>query len=114
MLNEMPKDCDSGCQNNSTGHPETWRGYKLHIATADGDIPVAALLSSAAMHDSGAILPLMKIAPPRVTSLYDLADRAYGSTISRDESRQAGHVPLIEHHRRNGEKIEFAPHDAPR
>ena len=60
MLNERRKDCDIGCKKNSKGHQENWRGYQLHIATADGDIPVAALLSSASRHDSGAIVPLMK------------------------------------------------------
>ena len=114
MLKEMPKDCDIGCKKNSQGYKETWRGYKLHIATADGDIPVAALLSSASMHDSGAMLPLMRIAQQRVTSLYDLADSAYCSTIIREESRKAGHVPLIAHNPRNGEKMEFAPHEAQR
>ena len=114
MLKEMPKDCDIGCKKNSKGYKETWRGYKLHIATADGDIPVAALLSSASMHDSGAMLPLMKIAQQRVASLYDVADSAYCSIIIRDESRKAGHVSLIEHNPRNGEKIVFAPHEAQR
>ena len=114
MLKEMPKDCDIGTKKNSKGYKETWRGYKLHIATADGDIPVAALLSSASMHDSGAILPLMKIAQQRASWLYDLADSAYCSAIIREESRKAGHVPLIEHNPRNGEKIEFAPHEAQR
>lgn len=89
MLTEMPKGCDIGCKRNSKGYKETWRGYKLHIATADGDIPVAALLSSASMHDSGAILPLMKIAQERVTWLYDLADSAYCSTITCAELVEA-------------------------
>ena len=29
-------------------------------------------------------------------------------------SRQEGHVPLIDHNARRGEKIEFAPHEAQR
>ena len=103
-----------GCQKNSKGYKETWRGYQLHLATADGDIPVAALLSSASMHDSGAMLPLMRMAQQRVISLYDIADSAYCSAIIRSESRQAGHVPLIEHNPRNGDQIEFAPHEAQR
>jgi hypothetical protein len=114
MLKEIPKECDVGCKKNSKGYKETWRGYKLHIATADGDIPVVALLSSASMHDSGAMLPLMEVAQQRVISLYDLADSAYCSGIIREHSRKAGHVPLIEHNPRNGEKIEFAPCEAQR
>ena len=114
MLKDMPKVCDVGCKKNSKGYKETWRGYKLHLATADGDIPVAALLSSASMHDSGAMFPLMRMTQQRVISLYDIADSAYCSAIIRDESRQAGHVPLIEHNPRHGNKIEFAPHEARR
>jgi hypothetical protein len=114
MLKEMPKAGDVGCKNNSKGYKETWRGYQLHLATADGDIPMAALLSSTSMHDSGAMLPLMRMVQQRVISLDDIADSADCSTIIRDESRQAGHVPLMEHHPRNGDKIEFAPHEAQR
>ncbi len=42
----------------------------------------------------------MRMAQQRVISLYDIADRTYCSAIIRDESRQAGHVPLIEHNPR--------------
>lgn len=114
MLEEMPKDCDVGCKKNSQGYKETWIGYKFHIATGDGDIPLAAVLSSASMHDSGAMLPLMRITQERVTWCYDLADSAYCSEILREESRKAGHVPLIDHNPRRGEKKEFAPHEAQR
>jgi len=34
--------------------------------------------------------------------------------VLRDQSRQAGHVPLIDHNPRRGEKIECAPHEAER
>ncbi len=30
----------------------------------------------------------------------------------REESRRLGHVPLIDHNPRRGEKIDFAPHEA--
>jgi len=114
MRTEIPKACDVGCKKNSHGYKETWIGYKLHISTADGDIPIAALLSSASTHDSQVALPLMKLCAQRVTSLYDLADSAYCSGIIREESRQLGHVPLIDHNPRRGEKIEFLPHEAER
>ena len=114
MREEMPKFCDVGTKKNSKGFKLSWKGYKLHITTADGDIPIAAVLSSASMHDSGAMLPLMKLCQKRVTGLYDLADSAYCSEIIRAESRKAGHVPLIDHNPRKGEKLEFAPHEAQR
>lgn len=65
MLEEMPKSCDIGTKKNSKGFKVGWKGYKLHITTADGDIPIAAVLSSASMHDSGAMLPLMRLCQDR-------------------------------------------------
>ncbi|MCK7577262.1 MAG: hypothetical protein MZV65_16430 [Chromatiales bacterium] len=76
MLAEIPKACDVGYKKNSQGHTETWIGYKLHLSTADGDIPIAAILSSASTHDSQVALPLMNLCDQRVTSLYDFADSA--------------------------------------
>ena len=96
------------------GFKETWTGYKLHIDTADGDIPVTAILTSASVHDSQAAIALMRLTGERVTYLYDLADAAYCSGVLREVSRQEGHVPLIDHNPRRGEKIEFAPHEAER
>jgi hypothetical protein len=113
-LAELPKDCDVGTKRNSKGFKESWTGYKLHIDTADGDIPVAAILTSASVHDSQAAIPLTHLTGSRVTSLYDLADAAYCSGILRQVSRDAGHVPLIDHNPRGGAKIEFAPHEAER
>jgi hypothetical protein len=113
-LAQLPTACDVGSKKNSKGFKETWTGYKLHIDTADGDIPVTAILTSASLHDSQAAIPLMRMTGARVTYLYDLADAAYCSGIIREVSRQEGHVPLIDHNARRGEKIEFAPHEAER
>ena len=114
MLAGIPNACDVGSKKNSQGHTESWVGYKLHISTADGDIPIAALLSSASTHDSQVVLPLMALCHQRVTSLYDLADSAYCSAIIREKSHELGHVPLIDHNPRRGEKNEFLPHEAER
>jgi hypothetical protein len=113
-LAERPKACDVGTQKNSKGFKESWTGYKLHIDTADGDIPVTAILTSASVHDSQAAIPLTRMTGDRVTYLYDLADMAYCSGILRPVFRDAGHVPLIDHNPRRGPKIEFAPHEAER
>jgi hypothetical protein len=113
-LAQLPTGCDVGSKKNSKGFKETWTGYKLHIDTADGDIPVTAILTAASMHDSQAAIPLMRVTGERVTYLYDLADSAYCSGVIREVSRQEGHVPLIDHNARRGEKIEFAPHEAQR
>ena len=113
-LAELPTACDVGTKKNSKGFKETWVGYKLHIDTADGDIPVRAILTSASLHDSQAALPLMQRSSQRVTYLYDRADAAYCSPIIRNEARRLNHVPLIDHNPRRGEKIAFAPHEAER
>lgn len=113
-LAQLPTACEVGSKNNTKGFKETWTGYKLHIDTADGDIPVTAILTSASLHDSQAAIPLMRVTGERVTYLYDLADSAYCSGVIREVSRQEGHVPLIDHNARRGEKIEFAPHEARR
>jgi hypothetical protein len=113
-LADVSTVCDVGSKKNSHGFKETWIGYKLHIDTADGDIPVTAILTSASVHDSQVAIPLIRMTGERVTYLYDLADAAYCSTIIREVSRQEGHVPLIDHNPRRGQKTEFAPHEAER
>ena len=47
-----------------------------------------------------------------MTNLYDLMDAAYCSAELRDHCKSLGHVPLIDHNPRGGEKIEFAPAEA--
>jgi hypothetical protein len=114
MIKDIPTACDRGTKCNAQGYKVSWNGYKLHLDTADCGVPVAAVLSSASMHDSLASIPLSLISAQRVTNLYDLMDAAYCSTELRDHSRSLGHVPLIDHNPRRGEKIEFAPAEAVR
>lgn len=114
MLADLPTACDVGAKRNSQGFKSSWIGYKLHLDVADGMIPVSAVLTSASVHDSQVAIPLATITAQRVTHLYDLMDAAYCSPILREYSRRLGHVPLIDHNPRQGEKIEFAPHEARR
>jgi len=114
LLRELPRDCDRGSKSNAQGYKNSWNGYKLHLDTADCGIPVSALLSSASMHDSLAAIPLSLMTAQRVTNCYDLMDAAYCSSVLREHSRSLGHVPLIDHNPRRGEKIEFAPCEAQR
>jgi hypothetical protein len=114
MLAELPQACEVGTKRNSQGFKSTWTGYKLHLDVADGMIPIAAVLTSASVHDSQVAIPLATISAQRVTHLYDLMDAAYCSPILRAHSRSLGHVPLIDHNPRGGEKITFAPHEARR
>jgi hypothetical protein len=114
LLKELPRECDRGSKCNAQGYKNSWNGHKLHIDTADCGVPVSALLSSASMHDSLAAMPLAMMTAERVTNCYDLMDAAYCSSVLREHSRSLGHVPLIDHNPRKGEKIEFSPSEAQR
>jgi Transposase DDE domain/Transposase domain (DUF772) len=112
MLAALPSVCDRGTKCNAQGYKTSWNGYKLHIDTADCGVVVSALLTSASVHDSQTAIPLALMSQRRVTSCYDLMDAAYCSEEIRDHSRSLGHVPLIDHNPRGGEKKAFDPAEA--
>ena len=85
-------------------HSTSWIGYKLLIDTADGDIAVSCLLTSASVHDSQVALPLATITAGRVTNLYDLMDSACDVPGIRAHSLGLDHVPIIDVHTRRGAK----------
>ena len=111
-LADLPRACDWGTKKDSKGKKQSWRGYKLHLDVIDGDIPISWLLTSASMHDSQAAIPLAQMSAERVTSLYDLADAAYDAKEIRLMCERLGHVALIDHNPRRGEKRQFAPAQA--
>jgi len=108
MLADLPTACTIGTKRNAKGHTTSWIGYKLHIDTADGDIPISCLLTSASLHDSQAAVPLATITARRVTNLYDLMDSAYDAPEIREKSRALSHVPIIDANPRRGGKAEAA------
>ena len=108
MLADLPTACTIGTKRNAKGHTTSWIGYKLHIDTGDGDIPISCLLTSASLHDSQAAIPLATITASRVTNLYDLMDSAYDAPEIREKSRTLGHVPIIDANPRRGGKTEAA------
>ena len=109
MLADLPNACSIGTKRNAKGHTTSWTGYKLHIDTADGDIPISCLLTSASLHDSQVAIPLALITATRVTNLYDLMDSAYDAPEIRAQSIALGHVPIIDANPRRGGK---AAHEA--
>lgn len=113
-LADLPTACAVGCKRNSKGHQECWIGYKLHLDTIDGDIPVSAILTSASVNDSQVAIPLAQMTAQRVTSFYDLMDSAYDAPQIHAYSRRLGHVPIIDPHPRRGEKIPLDPAQAQR
>jgi len=109
MLDALPTAATYGCKRNSSGHNVPWGGYKLHIDTADGDIPISCILTSASVHDSQVALPLLLMTKKRVENLYDLMDSAYDCSAIRAASVELGHVPIIEHNGRGAEKKRMDP-----
>jgi hypothetical protein len=106
MPADLPTHCNVGTKRNAKGHTTSWIGYKLHIDTADGDIPISCLLSSASLHDSQAAIPPALITKSRVVNLYDLMDKAYDAEEIADHSRKLGHMPIIDAHPRRGGKAQ--------
>lgn len=96
QLAALPRDCSLGVKKSSKGHLSYWRGYKLHLDVADGDLPVSALLTAAKLHDSQAAVPLMTMTSQRVTYLYDLMDAAYDAHAIREHSVSLNHKPIID------------------
>jgi hypothetical protein len=111
-LADLPRACAWGTKKDSKGKKQSWRGYKLHLDAIDGDVPISWLVTSASMHDSQAAIPLAQMSAERVTSLYDLADAAYDAKEIRQMSERLGHVAIIDHNPRRGEKRQFAPAEA--
>jgi hypothetical protein len=95
MVAELPRHCSLGVKSASDGNQRYWRGYKLHIDVADGQIPISCLLTAASLHDSQVAIPLATMTAQRVTSLYDLMDSAYDAREIREHSKSLGHVPII-------------------
>ncbi|HWF07632.1 MAG TPA: transposase, partial [Bryobacteraceae bacterium] len=104
MLKELPRQCDIGAKTSSQGHQQYWRGYKLHLDVADGQLPISAILTSASVNDSQVAVPLMTMSGERVVYLYDLMDSAYDANEIHAHSRQLNHVPVIAPHPRRGTK----------
>src|SRR5271167_3124437 len=96
MLADLPRHCDVGVKRNAKGHQESWIGYKLHIDSADGEIPISCVLTSASVHDSQVAIPLATMTAARVTNCYDLMDSAYDVPEIHGHSRALGHVPIID------------------
>lgn len=103
-LADLPKACDVGAKADSKGNRNYWVGYKCHIDTADGDIPLSCIVTSASVHDSQASIPLAEETAAKVISLYDLMDAAYDCPQIIEHSKSLGHVPIIDKNTRRDVK----------
>jgi hypothetical protein len=116
MIAELPTDCDVGTKRNSKGYKESWNGYKLHLDTADGMVPISAILTSASTHDSQVAIPLARLTDQRVTSCYHIMDAAYDAKAILDDALDNGHVALVDRNSRANAalKAEIAAEEARR
>jgi len=106
MLSDLPKACDKGAKKDSKGNTMYWTGFKLHLDTVDGGIPVSAIVTSASVHDSQVAIPLATLTAQKITNCYDLMDAAYDISAIIDHSRALGHVPLIDKNPRRDQKLQ--------
>jgi len=116
MLAELPMACDKGGKKDSKGNTHYWHGYKLHIDTADGDVPISVILTSASVHDSQVAIPLISKSKSRTLSIfYELMDAAYDAKEIKETVVKNGSVPLIDSNNRGSKTPrEFAPHEKQR
>ncbi len=105
MLADLPMGCDRGAKRDSKGNSMYWTGYKLHVDTVDGDIPVSAIVTSASVHDSQVAIPLATLSKTKVTNCYDLMDAAYDVSGIFKHSNSLGHVPLIDQNPRGDKAL---------
>ena len=109
MLKELPRNCSIGVKTSSKGHRQYWRGYKLHLDVADGQIPISAVLTGASVHDSQVAIPLATMSSSRVQYCYELMDSAYDAFEILEHSRGMGHVPIVDPKAVRQTKSEFLP-----
>lgn len=115
MLDDLPKRCDIGTKINSKGYKQSWKGYKGHFDTMDGDIPVSYIITSASVHDSQVALPLSEMTGGKIAFLYDLMDSAYDAQSIRTHIELKGRVPIIDFNRRSSsDNRSFADHEKQR
>ena len=103
-LAELPQNCDWGVKRDSHGKPKHWKGGKIHAAVTRDGIPVAVAYTSASLHDSQVMIPLVKKATERMEHGFDLADAAYDAETIREASAEEGNVAVIDANSRRGEQ----------
>jgi len=103
-LAEIATDCSWGGKLDSHGNRHYWKGYKFHVDVMDAVLPLTAVTTAAKVHDSQVAIPLAKRSAQRVTGLYELMDKGYDAAAIDQAVRDLGHVPIIAHNRRRGNK----------
>ena len=66
---------------NSQGNAYYWKGRKLHLDVTDTGIPISAIVTDAAVHDSQVAIPLEKMTSERVRFCYSEMDKGYDAKV---------------------------------
>lgn len=104
MLADLPNLCDKSGKMNEKGDMTWWTGYKMHLTVDDHGVPLAAITSSASLHDSQVAIPLAKLTAQRVINFYDVMDSGYDAPSIIEHSIAMGHIPIIEKKAKSCEK----------
>ena len=109
LLAELPKAADFGRKLNSKGKQVLWYGYKFHVDVGDGGMPLAAVTTSASMHDSQAAIPLSRLTARSVSVFYEIMDSAYDAELIRKNAADLGRVAITEKNGRGHRKPAWEP-----
>jgi hypothetical protein len=110
ILTAFPKQCAIGVKRSSNGHEQFWRGGKLSVPLADGQILTSTVCTSANAQDGRAAIILTTLARKRVDDLYDRLDSADDANATQEHIRTQGHVPGVAFRPRQAEQ---RPSEAP-
>ena len=114
LLAELPRECGFGYHRNAAGKVHIWKGYKLHVDVGDGGLPLLAVTTGAAVHDTQAAIPMARITAGRVTCLYELMDAGYHAEYLERACADLDHVPIIARNRRARLPLSMEPDRAAR
>jgi transposase len=103
-----PERASWGLKTGPKGQKHRWFGYKLHLSVAAGSLfPVAALTTTAKMHDVGMARPLVKITTDRdMGQQVAIFDAGYDQATLYQDLHEQGLIPIIPLNRHGGEAPE--------
>ncbi len=116
IIKNLSTVCDFGAKKDSHGNSIRWKGYKLHAAVNDYNIPIAAIVTSASVNDTLGAIPLVRHVEDRIDNLYYLLDKGYDAAAIRTEIANHGKVGLIDFNQRGNKEDDraFMPHEKER
>lgn len=97
-----------GLKTGPKGQKYRWFGYKLHLSVAAGSLfPLAALTTTAKLHDVNMARPLVKITTDRdMGQQVAIFDSGYDQAVLYQNLQAQGLIPIISLNRRGGEAPE--------